>query len=99
KVLDEAAGQDAPFFVFAHYWDPHTPYLPPAPFDRMFYGGDEKDPNNRSMDSALNFPPFMHYFRSWMGGVTDIEFPKAQYDAEIAYMDRCLQHLFTWLED
>ena len=84
RVLNQAAGQDRPFFVFLHYWDAHTPYLPPPPFHRMFYGGDEKDPANRSMEPVLNFPPFMHYFRGWMGDVTDIEFPKAQYDASIA---------------
>ncbi len=27
-------------FLFAHYFDPHMPYTPPAPFDRM-YGDDE----------------------------------------------------------
>lgn len=99
EVLGEAAGQERPFFVFLHYWDAHTPYLPPAPFDRMFYGGNEKDPANRSMDPVLNFPPFMWYFRQWMDGVTDIEFPKAQYDAEIAYMDACLARVFQFLED
>ena len=99
RVLEEAAAQPKPFFVFVHYWDPHTPYLPPPPFDRMFYGGDEKDPANRSMEPVLSFPPFMHYFREWMGDVTDIEFPKAQYDAEIAYMDSCLEHLFTRLDE
>src|SRR5262249_25386758 len=24
KVLNTAAGQDKPFFLFLHYWDPHT---------------------------------------------------------------------------
>ena len=54
KVIDAAARQDRPFFLFLHYWDPHTPYLPPAPFDRMFYGGDEKDPANRSMNRSYS---------------------------------------------
>lgn len=99
SVLNEAAAQEQPFFLFFHYWDAHSPYLPPAPFSRMFYGGDEKDPRNHSMDPVLNFPPFMYYFRQWIGDVTDIEFPKAQYDAEIAYMDFCLQHVFQRLDD
>src|SRR5690348_1165815 len=46
-ALDECAASGRPFFLFAHYWDPHTPYLPPPPFDRMFYAGDELDPNHR----------------------------------------------------
>jgi arylsulfatase A-like enzyme len=99
RVLNEAAAQERPWFLFLHYWDAHTPYLPPAPYHRMFYGGDERDPLNRSMEPVLNFPPFMHYFREWMGDVTDIEFVKAQYDAEIAYMDACLQQVFQRLEE
>jgi len=99
RVIDAAAAQDRPFFLFLHYWDPHTPYLPPAPFDRMFYAGDEKDPRNRSMDPVWAFENFKWYFREWMPDVTDIEFPKAQYDAEIAYLDACLAHVFARLED
>jgi arylsulfatase A-like enzyme len=98
KVLDEASSQDRPFFIFVHFWDPHTPYLPPAPFDRMFYGRDETDPRWDSLGDALAFPPFTDYFRQWMGQARDAEFPRAQYDAEIAYMDCCLQHLLQRLE-
>ena len=99
RVLNTAAAQDSPFFLFFHFWDPHTPYLPPAPFSRMFYGGDEKDPTNDSMDELWAFENFNRYFAEWMGGVTDIEFPKAQYDAEIAYMDCCFSHILNRLEE
>src|SRR5206468_1453318 len=77
RVIHRAANQDRPFFLFLHYWDPHTPYLPPAPFSRMFYEGDERDPRSRSMESVWAFEPFRWYFNEWMPGVTDIEFPKA----------------------
>ncbi len=96
-VLDAAASQDRPFFLFFHFWDPHTPYLPPPPFDRMFYRGDEKDPRNDSMAALWRFESFNRYFAEWMPGVTDVEFPKAQYDAEIAYMDSCLASILTRL--
>ncbi|MCC6443524.1 MAG: sulfatase [Armatimonadetes bacterium] len=99
SVLDRCAGQDRPFFLFLHYWDAHTPYLPPPPFDRMFYEGNEKDEDNLSMDAVWEFENFKWYFAEWMGGVTDIEFPKSQYDAEVAYMDACLSHLFTRLDE
>ena len=36
-----------PFFLFLRHMDPHAPYLPPAPFERMFYHGDECDPQER----------------------------------------------------
>jgi arylsulfatase A-like enzyme len=99
KVIDAAAAQDRPFFLFLHFWDPHTPYLPPAPFDRMFYAGDEKDPTNTSMDAAWEFEAFNRYFADWMPGVTDIEYPKAQYAAAIAYMDACFAHVLTRLDE
>jgi arylsulfatase A-like enzyme len=98
KALSAAANQDRPFFLFLHYWDPHTPYLPPPPFNRMFYFGDEKDPQNDSMDALWDFETFRGYFAEWMPDVTDIEFPKAQYDAEIAYMDACFAHVLSQLD-
>ncbi|MBI4550880.1 MAG: sulfatase [Candidatus Latescibacteria bacterium] len=94
-ALNRCASQEKPFFLFVHYWDPHTPFLPPPPFDRMFYEGNERDPANDSMGPVFAFEPFTQYFQSWMGGVTDIRFPIAQYDAAIAYADACLAHLLT----
>jgi len=99
KILERAARQDKPFFLFFHYWDPHTPYLPPSPYSRMFYGGDEKAPSNHSMDALFAFEPFKVYFEQWMGGTTDIEFTIAQYDAEIAYCDAALAHIFNRIEE
>lgn len=99
KVVNEAASQDKPFFLFLHFWDTHTPYLPPAPFSRMFYEGNECDPDNRSMEPVWQFDNFKWYFNEWMPGVTDIEFPKAQYDAEVAYSDACLAHVLTRLQE
>jgi arylsulfatase A-like enzyme len=98
RVLRAAKESGRPFFLFLHFWDPHTPYLPPEPFHRMFYTGNERDPANRSMDALWQFEPFRDYFAEWMGGVTDIEFPKAQYDAEIAYMDACFAHVVAELD-
>lgn len=97
RVLSQCAAQPDPFFLFIHYWDCHTPYLPPAPFDRMFYQGSETDTHNSSMDPVWECEAFNHYFAEWLPGVTDIEFPKAQYDAEIAYLDSCLARLFDAL--
>ena len=68
-VIARLREQPRPFFLFIHYWDPHTPYLPPPPFDRMFYAGDEKDPRHHSMDPVWASPWFANYFREWMPGV------------------------------
>jgi arylsulfatase A-like enzyme len=94
RLLDEARDRRQPFFLFLHYWDPHTPYLPPPPFDRMFYSGDETAPEHRGMDPVWRSPWFANYFREWLEGVRDIEFVKAQYDAAVAYSDHCLGEVF-----
>ena len=113
ELLHLAQVQDNPWFAFLHYWDAHTPYLPPLPFERMFYSGDECDPSNRSMDAVYACEPFTDYFRQWMCTPdaadadnlakkrlwTDRRYVNAQYDASIAYMDACLAQLFQYLDD
>jgi len=98
-LLSKAAAQDRPFFLFVHYWDPHTPYLPPPPFTRMFYEGSEKNPENHSMDEVFAFAPFAKYFNAWLPGVTDRQYPIAEYDAEIAYADAGVAHVLTRLRE
>ncbi len=88
-----------PFFLFLRHMDPHSPYLPPAPYERMFYHGDECNPSNKSMEPVMSFKPFCDYFASWMPvGITDKDYVIAQYDGAIAYMDACIQTLFNALE-
>ncbi|WP_395144284.1 sulfatase [Armatimonas sp.] len=94
------ADKETPFFLFLHYWDPHTPYLPPADFRTMFYpeGSDPYDITNHSMDKAWNDEMFQWYFHDWIPGVTDSTYVNALFDAETAYMDWQLRRLFAALE-
>lgn len=97
--LQRLASGDEPFLLFLRHMDPHSPYLPPPPFERMFYYGDEKDPENKSMEPVMNFAPFCDYFANWMPpGITDKDYEIAQYDGEIAYMDSCIQNVLTQME-
>ncbi|MHB1630016.1 MAG: sulfatase family protein [Bacilli bacterium] len=97
--LKRLASQDAPFFLFLRHMDPHSPYQPPQPYERIFYDGDECDPENRSLDPVYDFKPFADYFRSWFPeGCTDSRYIDAQYDGAIAYMDACIQNIFTAVE-
>ena len=96
--LERFIEDDKPFFVMLRHMDPHAPYLPPEPFERMFYHGNESDPANKSMDPVMNFKPFRDFFASWMPpGITDKEYVIAQYDGAVAYMDSCIQTVFTML--
>jgi arylsulfatase A-like enzyme len=94
--LKRLADAGKPFFLFLRHMDPHAPYLPPAPFERMFYAGDEFDTANKSMDPVFAFKPFCDFFATWMPpGITDKDYVIAQYDGELAYMDACIQNVFA----
>ena len=97
RLIDQS--DEKPFLLFLRHMDPHSPYLPPAPYERMFYHGDECAPSNTSMEPVMAFKPFCDYFASWMPpGITDKDYVIAQYDGAIAYMDACIQTLFNALE-
>lgn len=97
--LERLSKKRKPFFLFLRHMDPHAPYLPPAPYERMFYHGDETDPDNKSMEPVMNFKPFRDFFASWMPpGISDKDYVIAQYDGAIAYMDAAIQSIFTALE-
>lgn len=89
--LQRLAAQEEPFFLFLRHMDPHAPYLPPQPFERIFYHGDELDPENHSLDAVMTFKPFCDFFASWFPpGCTDKDYIIAQYDGAVAYMDACI---------
>ena len=97
--LNRLVAQDEPFLLFLRHMDPHSPYLPPVPYERMFYHGNECDPNNKSMEPVMSFKPFCDYFARWMPpGITDKDYIVAQYDGAVAYMDACIQTIFNALE-
>ena len=83
-----------PFFLFLHYWDTHTPYIPPAAYRDQFYDGDPCAPDHTGMERVRSQPffPFFHqyhYRHLERDGrpVTDPEYINALYDAEIRYLD------------
>ncbi len=97
--LERLAGEDEPFFLFLRHMDPHAPYLPPQPFERAFYHGDELDPSNHSLDPVMKFKPFCDFFASWFPpGCTDKDYIIAQYDGAVAYMDACIANLLAAVE-
>lgn len=86
-------GKTKDFFLFLHYWDPHTPYNQNlGKYVKRFYKGDPYDPKNHSFDD-LRSRPLMYFFISGGAipelkrGLKDIQYTIAQYDAEIAYAD------------
>ncbi|MBQ2756352.1 MAG: sulfatase [Oscillospiraceae bacterium] len=97
--MEELSKQDKPFFMMLRHMDPHSPYIPPAPYDRMFFQGDEFDPDNHSLDELYAFKPFCDYFGTWFPPkCTSAEYINAQYDGEVAYMDACISQILCKLE-
>jgi arylsulfatase A-like enzyme len=93
------AQEDKPFFVFAHYYDPHLPFAPPPPYDSAFdpdYAGD--------LGSSFN-PEYlptdrMTGFRRMNALSTgDKEHIVSLYDGEIAFADRAIRDLVAGLSE
>lgn len=94
--LERLAKDDKPFFLFLRHMDPHAPYLPPLPFERLFYHGNECDPKNKSLKPVMAFKPFCDFFASWFPpGCTDKDYIIAQYDGAVAYMDAAIGNLIA----
>ena len=96
--IDSVPGQ--PFFLFAHYYDPHEPYAPPAPFDTFFeedYTGGigntfvlhDHFPEVRGM----NFAPL-----SVLSGA-DWDHIRTLYDGEIRFTDQAIAGLLEGLRE
>ena len=98
--LERLAKEDKPFFLFLRHMDPHSPYLPPEPFQNMFFQGDPWDPEDHRMEKVYAFRPFADYIASWIPeGCTNPDYVIAQYDAAVAYMDACIQRILQKLAD
>ncbi len=99
-----------PFFLFVHYWDPHTPYMPPGRYQGLFYEGDPTTANAGSLAPFYHRPLMDWWVPKWldrMAGewpgaegaqITDIEFVRSQYDAEVRCADDGVQELVGALE-
>lgn len=106
-LLDEFSRSGRPFFLFVHYWDPHSPYLPPPPYDRLFEPAPADDPlaaahprwrRWREMAPAYRFWPLARYLRRWIGDAPSLEAVAARYDGEVAYTDYCIGALLAHLD-
>jgi arylsulfatase A-like enzyme len=95
--IDEHKGD--PFFIFVHYFDPHVPYAPPPPYDRLFdpgYNGRV----GRSFDRAT-----YSYARQALSiegdprAESDWNHIRALYDGEIKFTDDAVGRLLDGLKD
>ncbi len=78
-------------FLFAHFFDPHRPYAPPAPYDEMY------DPKGLAglptIDEIMQNPEFTVEQKQSL-----LRRHELAYAGEISYMDEHVGRLFDYLE-
>ncbi len=92
---DDAEGR--PLFVWLHLFDAHHPYGPPGDFDQRYWD-EENDPFDESKPKiTLRWGiPASEIFPKDLKELRELEFPRAQYKAEITYLDDQLARVFAW---
>lgn len=79
-----------PFFLYVHYFAPHSPYFPPVPYNELFY-------NNYSGNLSFEHKhPFDYNLMNLSS--EDLFRVISLYDGEIVYVDYQLGLLFDYLE-
>jgi len=93
RLVDRARRAGQPFFLFLNYMDAHTPYLPPAPFDRRFPGKDDHY-------SLAKYATLQKQLWNKHRKVSDHERQHlvSQYDGGIAYIDEAIAELISGLQ-
>ena len=99
-----------PFFLYLRYGDPHTPYAAPSPYREQFYQGDPTTSNRGSLDEFYAHQLKSYLLDDWLipaaaqwpgaagDRIEDIEWCRAQYDAEVRFVDEGIAQLMSYLE-
>ena len=93
-LLAQAKRNHTPFFLFLNYMDTHSPYIPPAPYDRLFPGKDPK----------LIFDRYQKMESEILGMRRNITAHErahlnSQYDGALAYLDFELDRVVSRLKE
>lgn len=88
-----------PFFLYAHYNEPHRPYYPPLPYLERYTGNlsmTASEAAERSMEIHRNIEEVIS--NGYTISETDEKALIAMYDAEIAYTDEMIGRLFDHIQ-
>ena len=88
RLVDGSLRLGRPFFLFLNYMDAHTPYVPPAPYDRLFAG---KNPRFEQADYLTLQKQMAAGRRAITNG--ERNHLESQYDGGIAFMDAAIGNL------
>lgn len=96
-------GQQQPFFCFVSYVDPHDPYDPPAPYDRLFDPADMpaplapawKEEGNAILDAAHTDGGFQDF----VGNHEEIRRWRALYHGSVRFLDDQIARIVAHLDE
>jgi arylsulfatase len=97
--IEEHAHED--FFLFAHYWDAHIPYVAPDPYRQLFteVSSSWRDPElQEKLLSRPTYPLFKRNLYDPVGDIPNLDYLTDLYDAEIAYLDSQIGELTKKLD-
>jgi len=100
EELARAAEDGRPFFLFAHYFDPHFDYVPPPPWDRAFDPDYDGALDGRDFFTNPGIAPFdaaSPTGRRRAASERDLEHLEALYAGEIAWTDAQIGRLLEGL--
>lgn len=86
---------DRPLFLWVHYFDPHSPYIPPAPYAKMFH----KSPELSGWLEEREIGRVRRRQSRRKGRPVVAEEDTNLYDGEIAYMDHHVGRLLDALRE
>jgi len=89
------------FFLWLYYLDPHGPYSPPPPYNKMFqndeyYNIKQSIPISDDMHRQTVFGKIPKYLA--VNDITEVDYYISQYDGEIRYVDSQIGRLVEELK-
>lgn len=90
RVLKWLEDNNRRFLIYIHYRDVHAPYVPPSPYDELYYDSDDPKNVRRITDEeySIMYPEMRHE-----DDYNDLNYYLSQYDGEIRYVDDQIKHL------
>jgi arylsulfatase A-like enzyme len=93
----EEAG-DAPFFFWAHYYDPHAPYEAIGKYHRKYYTQKANTGTPHFMENVFFHREWEPASLDWIRPQGDLDYFKKEYGSEISYVDQFIGKIHATLE-
>ncbi|MFT5287349.1 MAG: arylsulfatase [Planctomycetota bacterium] len=91
--------ESRPFFLWTHFFDPHTLYTPPKKFAKPFYKADWRSSKGALISDNPWFKDWDYAAMPlWIEGITDPRYAKGMYAGELGYTDSQIARLFEFLK-